>query len=438
MSSRLRTLTSQRADSVDVAKVRVRVAASNAPAEDHVLGLSPIVVGTDDSCDVVVADGRVSRRHLSLGLEETGVRLRDLGSKNGTWIGTLRVRDAVLPSGTELRLGATTIQIESTGDNEEVGLSRVPAFGRAVGTSVVIRALFAVLERAASTEETVLLIGETGTGKELVARGIHEHSPRAAGPFVVVDCSAIAPTMVEAELFGFVKGAFTGAEQSRVGLLERADGGTIFIDEIGELPLDMQPKLLRALEARAVRRIGETSYRPIDVRVVGATHRNLTHLVDSGAFRRDLYYRLAVVKATIPPLRDRREDIPLLVERFLAEMSPPRTWDDLPPHALELLTAHDWPGNVRELRNMVTRLVLFPAALDELRDPDGQPLQPAIAAVAELPLREARALIIERFERTYLSLKLAETAGNVSQAAKNMGVSRQFLHRLIERYGLRG
>lgn len=305
-----------------------------------------------------------------------------------------------------------------------------------MGRSEVMRALFAKLARAAATHETILLLGESGTGKEILAEAIHAASPRRRGPFVVLDCGAASPSLLEAELFGHVRGAFTGALQDRTGLMEQASGGTLFIDELGELPIDLQPKLLRAMESRRVRRVGASTYRDVDVRIVAATHRDLRARVLEGAFREDLYYRLAVIVARIPPLRERREDIGVLVERFLAAQSPPRRLEELPAGTLALLEAHSWPGNVRELRNTVTRLSVFPELAREAITP---PLHAAgeveLGAVLGLSLRDAREAIVERFERGYVTAKLAE-AGGVVKAAAAMGVSRQLLHRLMTRYGL--
>jgi transcriptional regulator with PAS, ATPase and Fis domain len=299
-----------------------------------------------------------------------------------------------------------------------------------------MRALFARLEVAAATHETVLLVGESGTGKELLARAIHDASPRRDGPFVVFDCSAVAATLVESELFGFVKGAFTGADRDRAGIFEQAHGGTLFMDEVGELPLDLQPKLLRALEARQTRRVGANAWHPFDARIVAATHRDLAGRMKSGAFREDLYYRLAVLEARVPPLRERRDDVELLAERFLAGQSPPLTVHDLPPGSLAMLHTHDWPGNVRELRNALARMVVFQEPAETTLDAAGAGSS-AKGALLRLPLREARQQIIEKFEQTYIAAQLEAHGGNVTRAAEAVGVSRQFFHRLIERYRLR-
>ncbi|MCU0685717.1 MAG: sigma 54-dependent Fis family transcriptional regulator [Polyangiaceae bacterium] len=435
------TLTAIRPDAIDLPDVRVVAApAGGGPAVEAALGVGPLIVGADPACDLVVTDARVSRRHCELTLGERGVVVRDLGSKNGTFVDGVQIVEAYVGPGSTLSAGDCRLLVRFGPSASRVPLSRGVRFGDALGGGVAMRALFAQLERAAPSDETLLLLGESGTGKELLARGVHERSSRRAGPFVVFDCTAVAPTLLESELFGHVRGAFTGASASRAGLLERARGGTLFIDELGELPLDLQPKLLRALESRQFRPVGGGDFRDFDARVVAATHRDLKARVAEGTFRQDLYYRLAVLELMVPPLRERREDIPLLVERFLASQSPPRSGDDLPPNALELLLSHAWPGNVRELRNVVTRLVLFPAALAGL--PVGPQVAPTPAApgytppapsasppgpLAGLPLREARDVVIENFERSYLVARLAEFGGNVSRMAEAAGRSRRRL-----------
>jgi DNA-binding NtrC family response regulator len=451
------TLTDVRVDAVELPELRVVVTPPRGKAVGVPLGVAPVIVGTDPGCDVAVDDPKVSRRHLEVHLDARGIVVRDLDSKNGTFVGDVAVLQAFVRPGARIQIGSTRVVVEGGKGRAVVPLSRGVRFGEAFGASVAMRALFAQLEQAAATDATVVLLGESGTGKELLARALHDRSPRRQGPFVVFDCSAVAPGLVESELFGHVRGAFTGADRTREGLFEQARGGTLFIDELGELPLDLQPKLLRALESRHVRRVGGADWIPVDVRVVAATHRDLRARVQEGAFRADLYYRLAVLVATVPPLRDRKDDIQPLVEHFLAGHRPPRTLADMPPNVVDMLRGHDWPGNVRELRNTVARLVLLgreadlpgaghgvaipPAARSSGSVPGAppgpRPIMPALSDVLPMPLREARDVVVEHFERAYLAAKLNEHAGNVSRAADAIGVSRQFLHRLIERYGLK-
>lgn len=457
----LYTLTSFDAGrSLKMPSIRVAVTLSDQRVVTASLDLKPLTIGTSADCDLVVADPRVSRRHCELRLTERGVVLRDLGSKNGTLLGNVPLIEVFLPLSVPVQIGNSELVIQTSGSSSVIPLASALNFGDALGQSFPMRALFGKLERAAPTDETILLLGESGTGKEVLAKAIHQNSRRHSGPFVVVDCAAIAPNLAEGELFGHMRGAFTGAAGTQPGLLEMANGGTLFIDEIGELPLDLQPKLLRALESRQIRRLGASDYRPFDARIVAATHRNLKARVAEGAFREDLYYRLAVVTVHVPALRERKDDIPILVERFLTQRDPPRTLSDLPPNTLSLLKAHEWPGNVRELRNTVARLLLFPELIEELIDrsrpsvpPPSGPVRPSappalkeaekkeperLAKLADLKLPEAREVVLEEFEREYVAMKLKQYDGNVSKTAEAMGVSRQLVHRLIERYGLRG
>ncbi|MEJ7730616.1 MAG: sigma 54-interacting transcriptional regulator [Polyangiaceae bacterium] len=429
------TLTAIRSDSLRVPSLRVAVATDRMQVEAP-LSVSPLLVGTSADCDLVVRDGSVSRRHCQLTLTERGVVLKDLDSKNGTFVREVPIREAILHPGVPATIGSCRLLVAVVGEPTVVPMSKLPHFGEALGASLAMRALFARLERAAATEATIVLLGESGTGKELLARAIHAHSGRRTGPFEVLDCAAIAPTLVEAELFGHVRGAFTGAASSRAGLLEQAHGGTLFLDELGEMPLELQPKLLRALESRQIRRVGASDWRSFDARIIAATHRDLRTQVASGTFREDLFYRLAMVEALIPPLRDRKEDIPLLVERFLAEHLPPRTLGDLPPNAVALLMGHDWPGNVRELRNTIARLLLFPEVGGEAIERSGswaapEPLPPG------LPLREARGLVVAQFERAYIASAMRKHGGKVARAAEVLGISRQLLYRMLDQHGLR-
>jgi transcriptional regulator with PAS, ATPase and Fis domain len=303
-------------------------------------------------------------------------------------------------------------------------------FGPLLGRSPVMRALFAHLANVAPSDSAVLIVGETGTGKELVARAIHEASSRARQPFVVVDCGALPENLLEAELFGHARGAFTGADSARAGAIEAAAGGTVFLDEIGELPMAMQPKLLRVLEARTVRRIGEATHRPVDVRFVSATHRDLAKMVATGAFREDLYFRLTVLPVVVPPLRERTEDIELLISSFWPEAI---VDDDL----LAAIAARPWRGNVRELRNFVDRARAFgvPEALASFRDP--KPMHSA--ARLELPsfdqtFRAFREAWREAGDREFLRQLLARHDQNVGQAAQAAEIDRTYLYKLIRRY----
>jgi transcriptional regulator with PAS, ATPase and Fis domain len=440
------TLTTLRSDAVEVPNLRVVVLGDPAAqrAETSLpLGIDPVVLGTSDECELVVDDRRVSRKHCSLAVTEAGLVLSDLGSKNGTFVGDVSVREAVIPPGTVVTMGGVRFVVRVVGEPSVLALSPIPRFGAAVGGSVPMRALFAKLSQAAATDEKILLRGESGTGKELLARAIHDASARRDGPFVVLDCSAIAPHLVEAEVFGSIRGAFTGSVADRAGVLEQANGGTLFLDEIGELPSELQPKLLRALESGEYRPVGASALRSFDARVVAATHRDLRAAIAGGGFRSDLYYRIAVIDARVPPLRERGEDLDLLTERILAEQRPSRSIRDLPPNTMAMLRAHPFPGNVRELRNVLARLALFPElgaeALETMHpeSPAGPTPADGFSAWFAMPLRDAREQIVERFEASYLAAKMREHGGNVARAAQAIGVSRQFLYRLLERYGLR-
>ncbi|MGZ3425987.1 MAG: sigma 54-interacting transcriptional regulator, partial [Polyangia bacterium] len=335
-----------------IAVRRARLRVSRGPSRGEQLELSslqPIVIGSDPDADLVLADDTVSTRHAEVRPTASGWVVRDLGSTNGVVIHEVRVQEAKLDENTRrLALGESELEWKLYEDEVEHAMAATP-FGGLVGEAPAMRALFALCEQAAAADSTILLEGESGTGKEVLAEALHRGSPRAERPFVVVDCAALAANLVESELFGHEKGAFTGADRARAGALEEAHGGTLFLDEIGELPLEQQVKLLRALEARQVRRVGAAQTKTIDVRVIAATHRRLEGLVAAEQFRADLYYRLAVIKVHVPALRERSEDILPLARRFLAELKP-----SLDPSALlsdavsTALVAHRWPGNVRE------------------------------------------------------------------------------------------
>jgi transcriptional regulator with PAS, ATPase and Fis domain len=361
--------------------------------------------------------------------------VRDLESRNGTFVQGVRVSRACLPDGGQLRLGAIDLTVSYAPEATPVEIWPDGHFGSMVGGSVPMRELFARLARVARSEATVLIQGETGTGKEVAARAIHEASPRAGEAFVIIDCGALPENLLEAELFGHTRGAFTGAVEARAGAVEAADGGTVFLDEVGELPLSMQPKLLRVLESRTVRRVGETAHRPVNVRFLSATNRDLRTMVNTRAFREDLYFRLAVLPVTIPPLRERPADILALVHHFL----PKEALSSVTPQMVRELAGRPWLGNVRELRNFVeralalgTREALALSAPVDIADGELR-FPPALLA---LPYKEMRERVLLAAERQYVEGLLARHDRDVSAAAEAAGLNRTYLYRLVAKHRL--
>lgn len=395
-------------------------------------------IGTGKECPIALTDPTVSRVHAVVRVEGSRIRVIDQGSTNGTRIDGVDVKDGFAKPDSLLSLGGTTLRLKMTDETVDLPLSTEERFGGMLGKSAAMRRLFALLSRVAKTDTTVLIFGETGTGKELVAEALHEESLRAGGPFVVFDCSAVTASLMESELFGHMRGAFTGAIADRAGAFEAADGGTLFLDEIGELPLDLQPKLLRALERKEVRRVGSNVTRKADVRVVAATNRLLAREVERGKFREDLYYRLAVVEVQLPPLRERPDDIPLLARHFEASLlSTKGNYAALSEDALRGLSARAFPGNVRELRNAVTRAMSLGTGAKGGAESAAAAPAPAEIDLSE-PLLVGRERVAEAFERAYVERALAETGGNITRAAELSGVNRKHIQRALRRWGLRG
>ena len=417
---------------------KTRIVVVDGPSAGAVLEVAgtPVSVGSSPENLLVLAHPTVSRRHCEIIPTPVGVRVRDAGSTNGVLFNGVRVVDATFPAAFQLRVGQISLSITPLAEIVEREQSVDHRFGDLIGQSACMRELFADAMRVAPTDVNVLIAGETGTGKELVADAIHRASARAAGPYIVFDCSSVTPSLVESELFGHERGAFTGAVSARAGVFEQADGGTIFFDELGELPRDLQPKLLRVLEKREVRRVGSNLTVPVNVRLIAATHRDLSAEVQRGNFREDLYFRIATMHIQVPPLRDRPDDLPLLVAHFLERARPVRFVEDIPEHIWEMFRAHRWPGNVRELQNAVQRFAIHPERSLSNAAAAEPPQGVAVETARPLePLRIARREASEEFERNYLQRALEETSGNVSRAALIAEVSRQMMQRLVTKYG---
>jgi DNA-binding NtrC family response regulator len=414
-----------------------RVTSGPSAGAQIAVGARQIVLGSDAGCDLVLTDPKVSRRHAAIGAVHGGLFVRDLGSTNGTFVDSVRVTEAVAPITASIRFGSTILRA-SAAPVATIPPSRRVRFGGLIGESMAMREVFAVLERASPTDATVLIQGETGTGKELAARAIHDHSARAEGPFVVLDCSSTHEQLIESQLFGHKRGAFTGGVRDRKGAFLEADRGTLFIDEIGELPLEAQAMLLRALEARTVQPVGADRPVPVDTRIVAATHRDLYTMVEEGKFRGDLFHRLGVVHVLIPSLRERIDDLEPLIRGFYEG----RSFDPGPIEGgvLDELRAHGWPGNVRELRNVIERAWVLQGLVPFAE------LRPWLAAAntdptdvidTHLPFKDAKEHWLAFFERRYIAAVFARYEGNISRAAEHAGINRNHFAKLLDQYGLR-
>ena len=448
---------------------------------------TPFVVGKGEECDLVLTEPTVSRTHFSIDSEQGAFVIRDLASTNGTWIDQFRIKEAWLRPGTVLRAGQAQLRFEPVFKPMDIQPAAVDRFGSLVGGSVRMRQIFTLLSRVAQTEATVVIFGETGTGKSAVAQAIHAASPRKNGPFITVDCGAIAENLIESELFGHEKGAFTGAERMRQGALERAQGGTLFIDELVDLRLDLQPRLLRVLEEREVRRVGGNTAIKLDVRIIAASRFDLWREVQEKRFREDLYFRLAVFTLPLPALRERSEDIPLLASAFArSQKGGERLLARFTPAVVEKLMRHPFPGNVRELRNVIERALHLDTDPTEMLGPAGGMLSPSmpmpmppptptaplphlaphlapsarpglgfplsapvpvslgslddshvsLRADCSLPFKDAKEQLLDTFEEAYFRRLFAQSAGNVSAIARAAGIDRKHLYTLMKKHNL--
>jgi DNA-binding NtrC family response regulator len=391
----------------------------------------PVKIGGAPDNAVILSDPTVSRHHAEVLVTQRGLLIRDLGSTNGTYVDGLRIQEVFLRPGSRIRFGNTTLELNLSEESQVVAPTASESFHGLIGQSLIMRQLAAILQRLSGNDITVILTGETGTGKEMVAQALHAASPWSKEPFVVLDCSALDRELAGSEIFGHEAGAFTGAVGSRAGAFEQASRGTLFIDEIGELALDLQAKLLRALEKREVKRLGGVA--PIDVRcrVIAATHRDLSAMVKAGQFRQDLYYRLAQVIVRVPSLRDRREDIPLLARSFVAAEGGSRS---LSADALEALSSAPLAGNVRELKNLVRRACAM-CASDVVTAADLD-LGPA-PAVEEEPASRKSAGILKDAEKQAILEALEQNGFNRRLAAQALGISVPTLRRRILQYRLK-
>jgi len=413
-----------------------------------------INIGKLPSNNLALNDSSVSRYHMRIAPGRHGFVITDLDSTNGTFISGLRIREVAVDGPIDIDLGDSLVRVTPLDDQVEVPLHPSDRLGPLVGRSPQMRALFAQVVALAQSNATVLIDGDTGTGKELLAEEIHKRSLRKDAPFIIVDCGSLPDNLVESELFGHVRGAFTGAAADRAGAFELAHGGTLFLDEIGEMTASAQPRLLRVLESRQVKRVGSDRYRQVDVRIIAATNRDLRLSVNEGAFRSDLYFRLSVVRLHLPSLRERPEDIEPLARHFLEQfshqVSPSEPEPKIGAETMQRLVSHRWPGNIRELRNFMQRVAVMahsgmrnPPLPDAAtmahhpkQTPDGN-VVPAVPLDTHLPYKESKARWIDHFETTYVSGLLERNDGNVAAAAREAGVDRTYLFRLIRKYGLR-
>ena len=434
------------ATTLRIRRTKLLIVSGPLQGREFVVDRDIFTLGSGKHNDLVIEDSTISKRHCEIAIDPEGYLIRDLESTNGTIVQGVKVSSAYLTPGTEVQLGKTRLVFCPLPEANDIPLSRNENFGAMLGRSMVMRRVFHQAETYAPTDATIMITGETGTGKEILAEEIHRHSPRREKPFIVIDCAAMAKDLVESELFGHVKGSFTGAHDDREGAFEGADGGTVFLDEIGDLSPTLQPKLLRVLEKREIRRVGDNRIRGIDVRIICATNRMLATEVNEGRFREDLFYRLSVVQMELPPLRRRRDDIPLLVKKFLGDLHGSAAIESIADfdRTMDTLKRHDWPGNVRELRNLIEvafyserRPVDLSAFVSLGRLRAGHKAESELTVTADKPFKDAKSDLIEEFERTYLQELLSRNRQNVSRSAREAGIERAYLQRLIKKYGMK-
>ncbi|MFO0686280.1 MAG: sigma 54-interacting transcriptional regulator [Sandaracinus sp.] len=449
MSTALGTMHAHDARILELPRCALVVLSGSQRGEERLIAGDVFRIGKSAENDLALGDDTVSRMHCEIRRDRRGYLLVDLGSTNGTLLDGVEIKEGVLKPGMVVTVGKVELKVRPYAERIEILPSEATRFGECVGSTLAMRQLFGVAERLGPSDATVLIGGETGTGKDVLARSIHAISPRKNKPFLVVDCGAVVGTLIESELFGHEKGAFTGATASRAGAFELANGGTLFLDEIGELPLDLQPKLLRALEQRSFRRVGGSREIRVDIRVIAASKRNLRMEVERGKFREDLYFRLAVVPMELPPLRERRDDIPVLAEKLLESIASLDATGQTPraitKGALDALRAHDWPGNVRELRNVLERAAYLARATGQ-KEIGSVGMPGAVAPKDEGPLafsfepgksyRDTRAEWEAGFEKAYVSWLLDRHGGNISAAARAADMDRKYLHKLARRHGV--
>ncbi len=429
-----------------VQKCKLLAVSGPLKGREFVVTSDTFTMGSGRTNDLMLEDSTVSRRHCEIQLIPEGYSIRDLGSTNGTYVQGVRIKSAFLDEGTEFQLGSTRLVFCPLQEMMEYKLSNEEAFGKLLGRSVPMRRVFYVAERFAKTDSTIMIEGETGTGKEVLAEEIHRHSTRSDKPFIVIDCASLAKDLVASELFGHGKGAFTGAITDRVGAFEHAEGGTVFLDEIGDLTPELQPQLLRVIEKREVKRVGSNTIRKINVRIISATNKKLQNEVNSGNFREDLYFRLSVINMELPPLRKRKDDIAMLAEAFLKEFIGSKAPLEVAniDEAARAFRNHDWPGNVRELRNLVEiashseqRPIDLAAFLYLARTRRSHNNEPNSRFTADRPFKVVKQELIQEFEMHYIADLLKRHSDNVSQAARHADIERAYLQRLIRKYGLR-